>query len=151
VPVVSDYFFYLFVVVAGLWFAVYLTLALMRLKDLIRAKRTSVFDFIWLIKGLKQRKFIIPFYFDMIYLSDCSTCYFSSIDEINSNPAIQITSLAQLSFGNEYIKAKQIKIPHWNIRNEWCFNDLGIVFFLRITKTPIHTNTNANNVPILTM
>lgn len=45
---VSDvrlFFIYLSFVTAGLWFAVYLTLAFwMRLKDLIRAKRTSVFD-----------------------------------------------------------------------------------------------------------
>ena len=39
------FFIYLSFVTAGLWFAVYLTLAFwMRLKDLIRAKRTSVFD-----------------------------------------------------------------------------------------------------------
>jgi phage shock protein PspC (stress-responsive transcriptional regulator) len=39
------FFIYLSCVTAGLWFAVYLTLAFwMRLKDLIRAKRTSVFD-----------------------------------------------------------------------------------------------------------
>jgi predicted membrane protein len=44
-PVASDYFFFIYLsfVTAGLWFAVYLTLAFwMRLKDLIRAKRTSV-------------------------------------------------------------------------------------------------------------
>jgi hypothetical protein len=41
----SLFFIYLSFVTAGLWFAVYLTLAFwMRLKDLIRAKRTSVFD-----------------------------------------------------------------------------------------------------------
>ncbi|MCF8322661.1 MAG: PspC domain-containing protein [Flavobacterium sp.] len=39
------FFIYLSFVTAGLWFAVYLTLAFwMRLKDLIRAKRSSVFD-----------------------------------------------------------------------------------------------------------
>ena len=39
------FFIYLSFVTAGLWFAVYLTFAFwMRLKDLIRAKRTSVFD-----------------------------------------------------------------------------------------------------------
>jgi phage shock protein PspC (stress-responsive transcriptional regulator) len=39
------FFIYLSFVTVGLWFAVYLTLAFwMRLKDLIRAKRTSVFD-----------------------------------------------------------------------------------------------------------
>jgi hypothetical protein len=39
------FFIYLSFVTAGLWFAVYLTLAFwIRLKDLIRAKRTSVFD-----------------------------------------------------------------------------------------------------------
>ena len=38
-------FIYLSFVTAGLWFAVYLILAFwMRLKDLIRAKRSSVFD-----------------------------------------------------------------------------------------------------------
>jgi phage shock protein PspC (stress-responsive transcriptional regulator) len=39
------FFIYLSFATAGLWFAVYLTLAFwIRLKDLIRAKRTSVFD-----------------------------------------------------------------------------------------------------------
>ena len=39
------FFIYLSFVTAGLWFAVYLTLAFwIPLKDLIRAKRTSVFD-----------------------------------------------------------------------------------------------------------
>ncbi len=39
------FFIYLSFVTVGLWFAVYLTLAFwMKLKDLIRAKRTSVFD-----------------------------------------------------------------------------------------------------------
>ena len=39
------FFIYLSFVTVGLWFAVYLTLAFwIRLKDLIRAKRTSVFD-----------------------------------------------------------------------------------------------------------
>ncbi|RTY90262.1 PspC domain-containing protein [Flavobacterium sp. GT3R68] len=39
------FFIYISFVTAGLWFGVYLTLAfLIRLKDLIRAKRTSVFD-----------------------------------------------------------------------------------------------------------
>lgn len=39
------FFIYISFVTAGLWFGVYLTLAFwMRLKDLIRAKRTSVFD-----------------------------------------------------------------------------------------------------------
>jgi phage shock protein PspC (stress-responsive transcriptional regulator) len=39
------FFIYLSFVTAGLWFAVYLILAFwMRLKDLIRAKRSSVFD-----------------------------------------------------------------------------------------------------------
>ncbi len=39
------FFIYISFVTAGLWFGVYLTLAFwMRLKDLVRAKRTSVFD-----------------------------------------------------------------------------------------------------------
>ena len=39
------FFIYISFATAGLWFGVYLTLAFwMRLKDLIRAKRTSVFD-----------------------------------------------------------------------------------------------------------
>ena len=39
------FFIYLSFVTAGLWFAVYLTLAFwIRLKDLVRAKRSSVFD-----------------------------------------------------------------------------------------------------------
>ena len=39
------FFIYLSFVTAGLWFSVYLILAFwMRLKDLIRAKRSSVFD-----------------------------------------------------------------------------------------------------------
>ena len=39
------FFIYLSFATAGLWFAVYLTLAFwIRLKDLIRSKRTSVFD-----------------------------------------------------------------------------------------------------------
>lgn len=39
------FFIYLSFVTAGLWFVVYLILAFwMRLKDLIRAKRSSVFD-----------------------------------------------------------------------------------------------------------
>lgn len=39
------FFIYLSFVTVGLWFAIYLILAFwMRLKDLIRAKRTSVFD-----------------------------------------------------------------------------------------------------------
>lgn len=39
------FFIYITFVTAGLWFGVYLTLAFwIRLKDLIRAKRTSVFD-----------------------------------------------------------------------------------------------------------
>ena len=38
-------FIYISFVTAGLWFGVYLTLAFwIKLKDLIRAKRTSVFD-----------------------------------------------------------------------------------------------------------
>ena len=45
---VSDvrlFFIYISFVTAGLWFGVYLTLAFwLRLKDLVRAKRTSVFD-----------------------------------------------------------------------------------------------------------
>lgn len=42
---VRMFFIYISFVTAGLWFGVYLTLAFwMRLKDLIRAKRTSVFD-----------------------------------------------------------------------------------------------------------
>jgi len=45
---VSDvrlFFIYISFVTAGLWFGVYLTLAFwIRLKDLLRAKRTSVFD-----------------------------------------------------------------------------------------------------------
>ena len=45
---VSDvrlFFIYISFVTAGLWFGVYLTLAFwIRLKDLIRGKRTSVFD-----------------------------------------------------------------------------------------------------------
>ena len=39
------FFIYISFVTAGLWFGVYLTLAFwIRLKDLIRAKRSSVFD-----------------------------------------------------------------------------------------------------------
>jgi len=42
------FFIYLSFVTAGLWFAVYLTLLTLafwiRLKDLVRAKRSSVFD-----------------------------------------------------------------------------------------------------------
>jgi hypothetical protein len=39
------FFIYITFVTAGLWFGVYLTLAFwIRLKDLIRGKRTSVFD-----------------------------------------------------------------------------------------------------------
>ncbi len=39
------FFIYISFATAGLWFAVYLTLAFwIRLKDLIRAKRSSVFD-----------------------------------------------------------------------------------------------------------
>jgi hypothetical protein len=39
------FFIYISFVTAGLWFGVYLTLGfLMKLKDLIRTKRTSVFD-----------------------------------------------------------------------------------------------------------
>jgi phage shock protein PspC (stress-responsive transcriptional regulator) len=39
------FFIYLSFVTVGLWFAVYLILAFwIRLKDLIRAKRSSVFD-----------------------------------------------------------------------------------------------------------
>lgn len=39
------FFIYISFVTAGLWFSVYLTLAFwIRLKDLIRGKRTSVFD-----------------------------------------------------------------------------------------------------------
>lgn len=39
------FFIYISFVTAGLWFGVYLTLAFwLRLKDLIRAKRSSVFD-----------------------------------------------------------------------------------------------------------
>lgn len=42
---VRIFFIYLSFVTVGLWFAVYLILAFwMRLKDLIRAKRSSVFD-----------------------------------------------------------------------------------------------------------
>nr|WP_315148019.1 PspC domain-containing protein [uncultured Flavobacterium sp.] len=45
---VSDvrlFFIYISFVTAGLWFGVYLTLAFwIRLKDLIRGKRSSVFD-----------------------------------------------------------------------------------------------------------
>lgn len=45
---VSDvrlFFIYISFVTAGLWFGVYLTLAFwIRLKDLIKGKRTSVFD-----------------------------------------------------------------------------------------------------------
>ncbi|MCI4442074.1 MAG: hypothetical protein JHC39_01100 [Lentimicrobium sp.] len=45
---VSDvrlFFIYISFVTAGLWFGVYLTLAFwIRLKDLVRGKRTSVFD-----------------------------------------------------------------------------------------------------------
>jgi len=45
---VSDvrlFFIYITFVTAGLWFGVYLTLAFwIRLKDLVRGKRTSVFD-----------------------------------------------------------------------------------------------------------
>lgn len=39
------FFIYITFVTAGLWFGVYLTLAFwLRLKDMIRAKRSSVFD-----------------------------------------------------------------------------------------------------------
>jgi hypothetical protein len=39
------FFIYISFVTAGLWFGVYLTLVFwLKLKDLIRAKRTSVFD-----------------------------------------------------------------------------------------------------------
>lgn len=39
------FFIYISFVTAGLWFGVYLTLAFwIKLKDLVRAKRTSVFD-----------------------------------------------------------------------------------------------------------
>jgi len=39
------FFIYISFVTAGLWFGVYLTLAFwIRLKDLIRSKRSSVFD-----------------------------------------------------------------------------------------------------------
>jgi len=39
------FFIYISFVTAGLWFGVYLTLAFwIKLKDLIRAKRSSVFD-----------------------------------------------------------------------------------------------------------
>ncbi|NRT13708.1 phage shock protein PspC (stress-responsive transcriptional regulator) [Flavobacterium sp. 28A] len=39
------FFIYISFVTAGLWFGVYLTIAFwLKLKDLIRAKRTSVFD-----------------------------------------------------------------------------------------------------------
>ncbi len=39
------FFIYISFVTAGLWFGVYLTLAFwIRLKDLVRAKQTSVFD-----------------------------------------------------------------------------------------------------------
>jgi phage shock protein PspC (stress-responsive transcriptional regulator) len=39
------FFIYISFVTAGLWFGVYLTLAFwIKLKDLIRSKRTSVFD-----------------------------------------------------------------------------------------------------------
>ena len=42
---VRIFFIYITFVTAGLWFGVYLTLAFwIRLKDLIRGKRTSVFD-----------------------------------------------------------------------------------------------------------
>ena len=42
---VRIFFIYITFVTAGLWFGVYLTLAFwIRLKDLIRAKRSSVFD-----------------------------------------------------------------------------------------------------------
>ena len=44
-PNVRLFFIYITFVTAGLWFGVYLTLAFwIRLKDLIRGKRTSVFD-----------------------------------------------------------------------------------------------------------
>lgn len=39
------FFIYISFVTAGLWFGVYLTLGfIIKLKDLVRAKRTSVFD-----------------------------------------------------------------------------------------------------------
>ncbi len=39
------FFIYITFVTAGLWFGIYLTLAFwLRLKDLIKGKRTSVFD-----------------------------------------------------------------------------------------------------------
>ena len=42
---VRIFFIYISFVTAGLWFGVYLTLAFwLKLKDLIRAKRSSVFD-----------------------------------------------------------------------------------------------------------
>ena len=42
---VRIFFIYITFVTAGLWFGVYLTLAFwIRLKDVIRGKRTSVFD-----------------------------------------------------------------------------------------------------------
>lgn len=42
---VRIFFIYISFVTAGLWFGVYLTLAFwMRLRDLVRAKRSSVFD-----------------------------------------------------------------------------------------------------------
>jgi hypothetical protein len=42
---VRIFFIYISFVTAGLWFGVYLTLAFwIKLKDLIRAKRSSVFD-----------------------------------------------------------------------------------------------------------
>jgi hypothetical protein len=42
---VRIFFIYISFVTAGLWFGVYLTLAFwLKLKDLIRGKRTSVFD-----------------------------------------------------------------------------------------------------------
>lgn len=42
---VRIFFIYISFVTAGLWFGIYLTLAFwLRLRDLVRAKRTSVFD-----------------------------------------------------------------------------------------------------------
>jgi hypothetical protein len=42
---VRMFFIYISFVTAGLWFGVYLTIGfILKLKDLVRAKRTSVFD-----------------------------------------------------------------------------------------------------------
>jgi hypothetical protein len=111
------FFIYVSFVTAGLWFGVYLTLAFwIKLKDLIRAK-----DLLYLIcktsinkKGQKASYFLSLFYNDteqIIYLDYLVYC-FLTVNKVNCNPiAIQTTSLIQLSFGNEYIKAKQITIP----------------------------------------